>query len=74
MSAQQITWLFFRKPDEFKEEELENLRLIRQASPRIETASHLVEQSLQMVHAERAVYYDESTRETSLQERVVLQK
>jgi hypothetical protein len=30
MSVQQVTWLFFRKPDELKEEELENLQLIRQ--------------------------------------------
>ena len=49
MSVQQATWLFFRKPDELKEEELERLRLLRQASPHIETTYHLVKQFLQMV-------------------------
>jgi transposase len=49
MSVKQATWLFFRKPDELKEEELERLRLLRQASPHLETAYHLVEQFLQMV-------------------------
>jgi transposase len=49
ISVHQATWLFFRKPDELKEEERENLRLIRQASPSIEQAYHLVEQFLGMV-------------------------
>jgi transposase len=49
LSVQQATWLFFRKPDELKEEELERLRLLRQASPTIETTYHLVKQFLQMV-------------------------
>src|SRR6266702_344305 len=49
MSVRQATWLFFRKPDELKEEELERLRLLRQASPHIETTYHLVKQFLQMV-------------------------
>jgi transposase len=49
LSVQQATWLFFRKPDELKEEELERLRLLRQASPHIETTYHLVKQFLQMV-------------------------
>jgi transposase len=58
MSVQQVTWLFFRKPNELKEEELENLRLIRQASPRIETAYHLVEQFLQMVRERTGEHLD----------------
>jgi transposase len=58
MSVQQVTWLFFRKHDELKEEELENLRLIRQASPRIETAYHLVEQFLQMVRERTGEHLD----------------
>ncbi len=58
ISVQQATWLFFRKPDELKEEELENLRLIRQASPRIETAYHLVEQFLQMVRKRTGEHLD----------------
>lgn len=58
MSVQQATWLFFRKHDELKEEELENLRLIRQASPRIETAYHLVEQFLQMVRERTGEHLD----------------
>jgi hypothetical protein len=49
ISVQQATWLFFRKPDELKEEELERLRLLRQASPHIETTYLLVKQFLQMV-------------------------
>jgi transposase len=49
MSVQQATWLFFRKPDELKEEELEHLRLLRQASPHIETTYQLVKQFLQLV-------------------------
>jgi transposase len=58
MSVQQITWLFFRKPDELKEEELESLRLIRQASPSIETAYCLVEQFLQMVRERTGEHLD----------------
>jgi transposase len=49
LSVQQATWLFFRKPDELKEEELERLRLLRQASPTIETTYQLVKLFLQMV-------------------------
>jgi len=58
MSVQQITWLFFRKPDELKEEELESLQLIRQASPSIETAYRLVEQFLQMVRERTGEHLD----------------
>ncbi len=49
LSVQQATWLFFRKADELKPEEQERLRQLRQASPQIEMAYHLVEQFLRMV-------------------------
>jgi hypothetical protein len=43
ISVRKATWLLFRKPDELKAEERENLRLIRPADPRVETAYQLVE-------------------------------
>jgi len=49
LSAQQATWLFFRRPEDLKEEELESLRLLRQARPQVETTYQLVETFLQMV-------------------------
>jgi transposase len=49
LSAQQASWLFFRKQEDLKEEELERLRLLRQASPHVETAYQLVETFLHMV-------------------------
>jgi transposase len=49
LSAQQATWLFFRKADELKAEEQESLRQLRQASPHLETAYQLVEEFLHMV-------------------------
>ena len=49
LSAQQATWLFFRKQDELKEEERESLQQLRQASPPIEAAYQLVKKFLQMV-------------------------
>jgi len=49
MSVQQTTWLFFRKPDDLKEEERESLQRLLQASPKVEIAYHLVESFLQMV-------------------------
>ena len=49
LSAQQTTWLFFRKQDDLTKEEQESLRQLRQASPHIETAYRLVEKFLQMV-------------------------
>jgi transposase len=49
LSVQQATWLFFRKADQLKPEEQERLRQLRQASPQIEMAYHLVEQFLRMV-------------------------
>ena len=49
LSAQQATWLFFHRPEDLKEEELEHLRLLRQACPQVETTYQLVETFLQMV-------------------------
>jgi transposase len=49
LSAQQATWLFFRRPEELKEEEQETLRQFRQVSPALETTYQLVETFLQMV-------------------------
>jgi hypothetical protein len=49
LSAPQATWLFFRKQENVKEEEQENLRQVRQASPHRETASQLVEMFLHLV-------------------------
>jgi transposase len=49
LSAQQATWLFFRKQEDLKEEERTYLRLLRQASPSVEVTYQLVEIFLQMV-------------------------
>jgi transposase len=49
LSAQQATWLFFRRLEDLKKEEQEHLRLLRQASPHLEAAYHLVEAFLHMV-------------------------
>src|SRR5260370_32056193 len=49
LSAQQVTWLFFRRPEDLKQEERETLRQLRQASPHLEAAYHLVGTFLQMV-------------------------
>jgi transposase len=49
LSAPQATWLFFRKEEELKAEEQENLRQLRQASPDLETAYQLVKEFLHMV-------------------------
>jgi transposase len=48
LSAPQATWLFFRKLEDLKEEERENLRQLRQISPHLETAYQLVEMFLHM--------------------------
>jgi len=50
LSASQATWLFFRKDEDLKPEEQENLRQLRQASPDLETAYQLVKEFLHMVH------------------------
>ena len=49
LSAQQATWLFFRKREDLKEEERTYLRLLRQASPLVEATYQLVETFLHMV-------------------------
>jgi transposase len=50
LSASQATWLFFRKDEDLKQEEQENLRQLRRANPDLETAYQLVKEFLQMVH------------------------
>jgi transposase len=49
LSASQSTWLFFRKEEDFKPEEQENLRQLRQASPSLEVTYHLGEEFLHLV-------------------------
>ena len=49
LSAPQATWLFFRKEEDLKAEEQENLLQLRQASPDLETAYQLVKEFLHMV-------------------------
>jgi len=58
LSAQQAPWLFFRRREDLKEEELESLRLLRQAHPRIETAYQLVKKFLQMVRERTGEQFD----------------
>jgi transposase len=53
ISVQKATWLFFRKPEDLEEEEQKTLQLIRQLSPRAETAYQLVEAFLQMARERR---------------------
>lgn len=53
LSVQKATWLFFRKPEDLEEEERKTLQLIRQLSPRVETAYQLVEAFLQMARERR---------------------
>jgi transposase len=54
LSAQQATWLFFRRPEDLKPEEQETLRQLRQASPHVEATYQLVETFLQMVRERTA--------------------
>jgi transposase len=49
LSAQQATWLFFRRPEDLKQEKRETLQQLRQASPHLEAAYQLVATFLQMV-------------------------
>jgi len=49
LSASQTTWLFFRKEEDLKPEEQENLRQLRQASPQLEVTYQLVDEFLHMV-------------------------
>ena len=58
LSAQQATWLFFRRSEDLKKEELESLRQLRQASPQIETTYQLVEAFLHMVRERKGEQLD----------------
>jgi transposase len=49
LSAQQATWLFFRRSEDLKEDEQKKLQQLRQASPHIETTYQLVDKFLHMV-------------------------
>jgi transposase len=49
LSAPQATWLFFRRSEDLKKEELASLQLLRQAHPHVERAYQLVETFLHMV-------------------------
>jgi transposase len=49
LSASQATWLFFRKEEDLKPEEQENLRQLRQASLQLEVTYQLVDEFLHMV-------------------------
>jgi len=49
LSAQQATWLFFRRPEDLKAEEQETLQQLRQASSHLETSYQLVKEFLHMV-------------------------
>jgi transposase len=49
LCAPQATWLFFRKEEDWKAEEQETLRQLRQASPDLETAYQLVKEFLHIV-------------------------
>jgi transposase len=49
LSASQATWLFFRTEEDLKPEEQKHLRQLRQASPQLEVAYHLVDEFLHMV-------------------------
>jgi transposase len=51
LSAQQATWLFFRRAEELKAEEQETLRQLRQSSPQLEATYQLVEAFLHMVRS-----------------------
>src|SRR5436190_3410236 len=53
LSAQQATWLFFRKDADLKAEEQETLRQLRQASPHLEIAYQLVKAFLHMARERR---------------------
>jgi transposase len=58
LSAQQATWLFFRKPEDLKKEEQETLQKVRQARPEIETTYQLVETFLHMVRERKGEQLD----------------
>jgi transposase len=58
LSAQQATWLFFRKDADLKAEEQETLRQLRQASPHLEIAYQLVKAFLHMARERRGEQLD----------------
>lgn len=58
LSAQQATWLFFRKQEDLKTEELETLQRLRQANPDLETAYQLVKAFLHMVRERTGEHLD----------------
>jgi transposase len=59
LSASQATWLFFRKEEDLKLEEQENLRQLRQASPYLEVTYQLVDEFLHMVRERTGEQLDE---------------
>jgi transposase len=59
LSASQATWLFFRRQEDLKPEELEILRQLRQASPSLEATYQLVEEFLSMVRKRTGEHLDE---------------
>ena len=59
LSAQQATWLFFRKEEELQAEEQETLRQLRQTSPHVETTYQLVNAFLRMVRERTGGQLDE---------------
>ena len=58
LSAQQATWLFFRKDADLKAAEQETLRQLRQASPHLEIAYQLVKAFLHMARERRGEQLD----------------
>ncbi len=58
LSAQQATWLFFRKDADLKAEEQATLRQLRQASPHLEIAYQLVKAFLHMARERRGEQLD----------------
>jgi transposase len=59
LSASQATWLFSRRQEDLKPEELEALRQLRQASPSLEATYQLVEEFLSMVRKRTGEHLDE---------------
>jgi transposase len=58
LSVSQATWLFFRRPEDFKPEEQETLRQLRQASQELEVAYQLVDDFLHMVRERTGAQLD----------------
>jgi transposase len=62
-SAQRATWLFVCQPEELDERQQAELALIRQASPRAETAYHLAQAFMQMIREQTGEKLDTWLRE-----------